>query len=67
MIMLSLTVHPAFGALTFGALSATDWFIVPMQGENFAYIGLDEILQCAAKVRRRINPKYQNWHGGAHE
>ncbi|OIN57689.1 ParA family protein [Arsenicibacter rosenii] len=47
---------PSLGALTFGALSATDWFIVPMQGENFAYIGLDEILQCAAKVRRRINP-----------
>lgn len=47
---------PSLGALTFGALSASNWFVVPMQGENFAYIGLDEILQCAAKVRRRINP-----------
>ncbi len=50
---------PSLGALTFGALGAANWFVVPMQGENFAYVGLDEILQCVAKVRRRLNPGLQ--------
>lgn len=50
---------PSLGALTFGALGASQWFMVPMQGENFAYVGLDEILQCVAKVRRRLNPDIQ--------
>ncbi|RAJ93011.1 chromosome partitioning protein [Larkinella arboricola] len=50
---------PSLGALTFGALGAANWFIVPMQGENFAYVGLDEILQCVLKVRRRLNPGLQ--------
>ncbi len=50
---------PSLGALTFGALGAANWFVVPMQGENFAYVGLDEILQCVAKVRRRLNPDIQ--------
>lgn len=50
---------PSLGALTFGAMGAANWFIVPMQGENFAYVGLDEILQCVSKVRRRLNPEIQ--------
>jgi chromosome partitioning protein len=50
---------PSLGALTFGAMGAARWFIVPMQGENFAYVGLDEILQCVSKVRRRLNPEIQ--------
>ena len=50
---------PSLSALTFGALGAAQWFLVPMQGENFAYVGLDEILQCVAKVRRRFNPAIQ--------
>jgi chromosome partitioning protein len=48
---------PSLGALTMCAMVAADWFIVPMQGENFAYIGLDEILQLVAKIRRRMNPR----------
>ncbi len=50
---------PSLGALTVGALGAAQWFVVPMQGENFAYAGLDEILQCVSKVRRRLNPSLQ--------
>ncbi|WP_247235635.1 ParA family protein [Telluribacter sp. SYSU D00476] len=48
---------PSLGSLTVNALVASDYFVVPMQGENFAYVGLDEILQLTAKIRRRMNPR----------
>jgi chromosome partitioning protein len=50
---------PSLGALTVNALVASDWYIVPMQGENFAYIGLDEIQQLVAKIKKRMNPKLE--------
>lgn len=50
---------PSLGSLTVNALVASDFFIVPMQGENFAYVGLDEILQLSAKIRKRMNPKLE--------
>jgi chromosome partitioning protein len=36
---------PSLGTFTINALVASNYFIVPIQGENFAYVGLDEILQ----------------------
>jgi chromosome partitioning protein len=50
---------PSLGALTVNALVASDWYMVPMQGENFAYIGLDEIQQLVAKIKKRMNPKLE--------
>ena len=48
---------PSLGTLTINALVASNLFIVPIQGENFAYVGLDEILQLCAKIRKRMNPQ----------
>ncbi|GAB3163038.1 ParA family protein [Telluribacter humicola] len=48
---------PSLGSLTVNALVASDFFVVPMQGENFAYVGLDEILQLTTKIKRRMNPR----------
>lgn len=50
---------PSLGSLTVNALVASDFFIVPMQGENFAYVGLDEILQLCTKIKKRMNPKIE--------
>lgn len=50
---------PSLGSLTVNSLVASDIFIVPMQGENFAYVGLDEILQLSAKIKKRMNPKLE--------
>ncbi len=50
---------PSLGSLTVNALVASDYFIVPIQGENFAYVGLDEILQLCTKIRKRMNPNIQ--------
>jgi chromosome partitioning protein len=50
---------PSLGSLTVNALVASDYFIVPIQGENFAYVGLDEILQLCTKIRKRMNPAIQ--------
>lgn len=47
---------PSLGTLAINSLVAADAYIVPMQAENFAYIGLDKILQTADKVRKRMNP-----------
>jgi chromosome partitioning protein len=47
---------PSLGTLTINALVASHFFIVPIQGENFAYVGLDEILQLCTKIRKRMNP-----------
>jgi chromosome partitioning protein len=47
---------PSLGALTVNALVASDYYIIPMQGENFAYVGLNEILQLTGKIKKRLNP-----------
>ena len=47
---------PSLGTFTINALVASNYFIVPIQGENFAYVGLDEILQLCAKIKKRMNP-----------
>src|SRR5690606_26494176 len=36
---------PSLGSLTINALVASVYFLVPLQDENFAYAGLDAILQ----------------------
>lgn len=46
---------PSLGTLSINSLVAADYFIVPMQAENFAFIGLDRILQTAEKVKARMN------------
>jgi chromosome partitioning protein len=50
---------PSLGSLTINALVASNYYIVPMQGENFAYVGLDRILQIAGKVKKRMNSKLE--------
>ncbi len=47
---------PSLGTLSINSLVAADYFIVPMQPENFAFIGLDKILNTAEKVKKRMNP-----------
>lgn len=46
---------PSLGILSINSLVAADYYIVPMQTENFAFIGLDSILLTADKVRQRMN------------
>ena len=43
------------GTLSINSLVAAHHYIVPMQAENFAFIGLDRILQIAEKVKTRMN------------
>ncbi len=50
---------PSLGTLSINSLVAADYFIVPMQAENFAFIGLDRILQTADKVKNRLNNKLE--------
>lgn len=54
-----LDCAPSLGTLTVNALTAADGFIVPMQAENFAFLGLDRILETADKAKRRMNPKLE--------
>lgn len=46
---------PSLGTLSLNSLVAANYYIVPMQAENFAFIGLDRILETAQKVQRRMN------------
>ncbi len=46
---------PSMGTLSINSLVAADAYIVPMQAENFAFIGLDQLLQTAEKVKKRMN------------
>jgi len=46
---------PSLGTLAINSLVAADYYIVPMQAENFAFQGLDRILETAEKVKRRMN------------
>ncbi|MHC1704553.1 MAG: ParA family protein [Tenuifilaceae bacterium] len=47
---------PSLGTLSTNSLVAADYFIVPMQAENFAFIGLDRIMSVSEKVQKRMNP-----------
>lgn len=46
---------PSMSTLSINSLVAANEYIVPMQAENFAFIGLDRILQTAEKVKLRMN------------
>ncbi len=46
---------PSLSTMALNALVASQYYIVPMQTENFAFIGLDKILDSAAKVNKRLN------------
>ncbi|MBI9068828.1 MAG: ParA family protein [Salinivirgaceae bacterium] len=48
---------PSMGTLAINSLVAADYYLVPMQAENYAFIGLDRILQTAEKVKLRMNTK----------
>jgi len=50
---------PSLGTISINALVASDLYLVPMQAENFAFIGLDRILQVAEKVKKRMNAKLE--------
>ncbi|MDD2549408.1 MAG: ParA family protein [Bacteroidales bacterium] len=47
---------PSLGTLSTNSLVAAKHFIVPMQAENFAFIGLDRIMLISDKVKKRMNP-----------
>lgn len=46
---------PSLGALTINALVAANYYLIPMQAENFAYRGLHRILSLGDKVKA-FNP-----------
>ncbi len=50
---------PSLGTLCVNSLVAAHYFIVPMQAENFAFIGLDRIMLISEKVKKRMNPSLQ--------
>lgn len=50
---------PSLGTLSTNSLVAANYFIVPMQAENFAFIGLDRIMSVSEKVKKRMNPSLQ--------
>jgi chromosome partitioning protein len=46
---------PSLGSLTKNALVSAHYYIVPMQGENFAYRGLEELTKAVKRVQRNFN------------
>jgi len=50
---------PSLGLISINTLVAADFYIVPMQTEHFAFIGLDSILHTCDKVRERLNPSLE--------
>jgi chromosome partitioning protein len=50
---------PSLGTLSTNSLVAAQHFIVPMQAENFAFIGLDRIMLISEKVKKRMNPNLE--------
>ena len=50
---------PSLGTFAINSLVAADYYIVPMQAENFAFIGLDKIIQITDKVKKRMNPRIE--------
>lgn len=50
---------PSLNTLSTNSLVAAQYFIVPMQAENFAFIGLDRIMLISEKVKKRMNPNLE--------
>lgn len=50
-----LDCPPSLGTISLNSLVAANAFIVPMQAENFAFIGLDRIMSISEKVKKRMN------------
>ena len=50
---------PSLNTLSTNSLVAAQYFIVPMQAENFAFIGLDRIMLISEKVKKRLNPSLE--------
>jgi chromosome partitioning protein len=50
---------PSLGTLSVNSMVAAQSFIVPMQAENFAFIGLDRIMHISEKVKKRMNPSLE--------
>ncbi|MFP4557588.1 MAG: ParA family protein [Bacteroidales bacterium] len=50
---------PSLGTLSINSMVAAQEFIVPMQAENFAFIGLDRIMLISEKVKKRMNPNLE--------
>ena len=50
---------PALGMITSNALVAADYLLIPCQTEAHAILGLDQLSETIAKIRRRANPALQ--------
>ena len=50
---------PALGMITSNALVAADYLLIPCQTEAHAILGLDQLSETIAKIRRRTNPALQ--------
>ena len=48
---------PSFGYLMKAALKAADYVLIPTKPSPFALMGLTDLMDTVAKIRRRINPK----------
>ena len=50
---------PALGMITSNALVAADYLLIPCQTEAHAILGLDQLSETIAKIRRRANPSLE--------
>lgn len=51
-----LDCPPSLGTMTINALTASNFFLIPIQGEYFALAGVGVLLDTIAKVKKRSNP-----------
>ncbi|CAK0751456.1 chromosome partitioning protein [Azospirillaceae bacterium] len=50
---------PALGMITSNALVAADYLLIPCQTEAHAILGLEQLTETIAKIRRRSNPSLE--------
>ena len=50
---------PSLGIMTRNALCASQFYIVPLQGENFAFQGLGQIIKQATRIKKDFNPSLE--------
>ena len=50
---------PALGMITSNALVAADYLLIPCQTEAHAILGLEQLSETIAKIRRRANPRLE--------
>ena len=50
---------PALGMITSSALVAADYLLIPCQTEAHAILGLEQLTETIAKIRRRANPSLE--------